>query len=335
MADLRDRAIVVTGASSGLGRAISVELARRGARVVLAARRVDALEETARLCRDAGAEAIIVETDVTAEAAVQALADRCIEAFGRLDIWINNAGVTLFSPLEEAPFEEHRRVIETNLFGAMHGARAAIPIFRRQHAGILINIGSVLSFVGHAFVPSYVISKFGMTGLTETLRVELADEPDIHVCTVSPFSIDTPHFESAANRMGRAPRALPPMQSPEHVARVVADVCERPRRIRYVPRSVALGILLHALVPRATERVLFEALAKYHLGDAEQLAEGNLYEPEAGTGDTHGERPPTISTWRFFGWAAGRFVAATASEAMHGVRRWWARRTRALHAGAV
>ncbi len=302
--------MVVTGASSGLGRAIALELANRGARLVLAARRGDALEDTARQCHKLGASAIAVETDVTIEAEVNALAARAVEELGGLDVWINNAGVTLFAPLEEASFEEHQRVIETNLFGSMLGARIAVPIFRRQRHGVLINVGSVLSEVGHAYVPSYVISKFGIKGLSEALRVELAKEPDIHVCTVFPFSIDTQHFESAANRIERAPYALPPMQSPEKVATAIARLIERPRRTLHVPRALPLGLALHALMPRAVERLLFDALTKFHISnELSPSTYGNLYEPPRQlTADVHGQRPPKIPTPAFLGWALGRFV---------------------------
>lgn len=300
---------MVTGASSGLGRAIALELAQRGVHLLLAARRSDALEDTARRCRSAGSDALVIETDVTIETDVQRLAARAIEVFGALDIWINNAGVTLFSPLEEAPFAEHQRVIETNLFGAMLGARAALPIFRRQHSGILINVGSILSEVGHAFVPSYVISKFGLRGLTEALRVEIADEPDIHVCTVYPFSIDTQHFETAGNRIERAPYALPPMQSPEKVARAVAALCERPRRTRHVPRSLPIGLALHALMPRPMERLLLAALRKWHISnERSRSTTGNLYVPSQRAAHTHGERPPKIPTLAFLAWSVLRFA---------------------------
>lgn len=310
MPRIRDRVVVVTGASSGLGRAIALELADRGARLVLAARRGDALEDTARQCHNRGGIAIAVETDVTIEAEVNALAARAVEEFGELAVWINNAGVTLFSPLEEASFEEHQRVIETNLFGAMLGARIAMPIFRRQHYGVLINMGSVLGEVGHAFVPSYVISKFGIKGLSEALRVEFAKEPDIHVCTVLPFSIDTQHFETAANRIEQAPYALPPMQSPEKVAKAVARMIENPRRTRHVPRVLPLGLALHAILPRATERLLLDALSKFHISDQRSPStNGNLYEPPRQLeADIHGTRPPRIPTTAFARWAIGRFV---------------------------
>src|SRR5690606_37667297 len=118
------------------------------------------------------------------EADVQALAALALEQTGVIDVWVNNAGVTLFGSIEGGPLDEHREVLETNVFGAIHGARAVLPIFRRQRRGVLINVGSILSKIGQPFVPSYVVSKFALRGLTEALRAELADEYDIHVCSL-------------------------------------------------------------------------------------------------------------------------------------------------------
>jgi NAD(P)-dependent dehydrogenase (short-subunit alcohol dehydrogenase family) len=314
--NLEDRVVVITGASSGLGRATAIDLAGRGCKLVLAARDTEALEDTARQCEGA----MIVETDVTSMAEVQKLADATMAAFGRIDVWINNAGVTLYGFLEDAPLEEHERVIETNLYGAIYGARAVIPIFRAQHRGTLINVGSVLSNVGQAYVPSYVISKFGVHGLTEALRVELADERDIHICTVFPYAIDTPHFQSAANYIGHEPRALPPTQSPETVARAIAGLIAKPRRTRFVPRTIRLGILAHALMPRTTERLLLDTLRRWHIGkEREQIGSGNLYEP-GDTGKRHGDRPPQISLPGLALWCAGRLVKISAENVTHALR---------------
>lgn len=325
------RVVVVTGASSGLGRAIAIEFARRHSSLVLGARRSEALEDTAWSCRIAGGEAIAVATDVTREQDVIELAAAALERWDRIDVWINNAGVTLFALLEQAPFEQHQRVIETNLLGAMLGARAVLPVFRRQHRGVLINIGSVLSEIGQAFVPSYVISKFGVHGLSEALRVELADEPDIHVCTVFPYAIDTPHFEAAGNRIGQVPRAMPPVSSPERIARAIARLSDRPRRRLYVPRVAVLGIALHAIIPRTLERLLLDALRAWHISEpSEQVSIGNLFEPGPETPGTRGTRPPQVGTARLLAWLATRLVHLEAEAAARLGRRAraWLRRTR-------
>jgi NAD(P)-dependent dehydrogenase (short-subunit alcohol dehydrogenase family) len=307
MTEVRGRVVVLMGASSGLGRALAVELARRGANLVLAARREQALVDVAGECEQLGVHAVVVAADVTYEVEVHHVASVALERFGRIDVWINNAGVTYFARLEDGPFEPHRRVIETNLFGAIFGARAAVPVFRRQHRGVLIDVGSILSEVGQAYVPSYSISKLGVRGLSETLRVELADEPDIHVCTAMPYAIETPYFEVAANELGLAPLPLPPALEPEAVARAIADLAERPERTRRIPRVMAVGIALHRLFPRTVERLLLDALRRWQFSRERQLGVGNLYEP-ATVAKTHGDRRPQVGTMPFLAWLARDLV---------------------------
>ena len=132
---VQDAAVVVTGASSGIGRATALAFARSGARVALAARREQPLRELARECEEAGGRAIVVPTDTTDEAAVESLAQRAHDELGGLDVWVNNAGVTLFARFDEAPSDAFRRVIETNFFGYVHGARTALRRFREQGWG--------------------------------------------------------------------------------------------------------------------------------------------------------------------------------------------------------
>jgi NAD(P)-dependent dehydrogenase (short-subunit alcohol dehydrogenase family) len=134
---LRDAVVVITGASTGLGRATALAFARRGANLSLAARREDTLHQPAQECQHFGSRTLAIPTDVTDEAAVQNLAQRTFQEFGRLDIWVNNAAVTAFGRFEEIPSDIYRRVIETNLFGYIHGARAALPYFREQGSGTL------------------------------------------------------------------------------------------------------------------------------------------------------------------------------------------------------
>jgi NAD(P)-dependent dehydrogenase (short-subunit alcohol dehydrogenase family) len=268
---LSGRVVVITGASSGLGRATAIRFAARGTRLVLGARREDALRETAEICRNAGAEVVHIVMDVTSEDDVRRLADAGVAAFGSIDVWVNNAGVTCFAPLEGSPFDAHQRVIETNLFGAMFGARAVVPIFRRQRSGVLINIGSILSKIGQPFVPSYVISKFALRGLSEALRAELADLPDVHICSIYPYAMNTEHFQHGANLMGFEAHAMPPAQSPGKVAEAIVALAERPRRELHVPRSAQLALWVHELFPRTVERLIFHALGNWHFSRADCL----------------------------------------------------------------
>lgn len=319
---LRDKVVVVTGASSGLGRATALSLAGRGCRVVLAARRADELERTARACEERGGAAMPVPTDITRERDVDRLAHVTLDRWGGIDVWINNAGVTLFARIEEGEFADHRRVIETNLDGAILCARAVVPIFRRQRRGTMINVGSVLSKIGHPFVPAYVISKFGLRGLSEALRVELADYPDIHICTIFPYAIDTPHFQTAANLVGRKPRAMPPVQSPEKVARAIVGLVERPRRELHVPRAAVLGLALHWAFPRLTERLLLHALRKFHFAGPEQATEGNLFAPSGEAATVFGDRPPKVSAPVFAAWAAREVLRIELDAARQAMQRW-------------
>jgi NAD(P)-dependent dehydrogenase (short-subunit alcohol dehydrogenase family) len=300
---------VITGASSGLGRATAIELARRGAHVVVSARRLDELQRTAKLCAEAGGTATCVVADVTVEAEVAGLVDSALNDTGAIDLWVNNAGVTVFGALESAPLSDHRRVLETNLWGAILCARAIVPVFRRQRRGVLINVGSILSKVGQPFVPSYVISKFGLRGLSEALRAELSDLPNVQVCTLLPYAIDTPHFQEGANLIGRKPHAMPPVQQPEEVAQALVGLAERPRRELHVPRAAAWGLALHALFPRAVEHVIHEALAHFHFGAAEpRKLTGNLWQPRAEPASIHGDRQPRIGPAELIGWLIGHYV---------------------------
>lgn len=320
---IRGMIAVITGASAGLGRETAVQLAREGCRVALAARREADLEATATLCRAAGGAALVVVTDVTSERDVERLAEATLAAWGRIDVWINNAGTTLFGGLTDAPLEEHRRVIETNVFGAMAGARAAIPLFRAQGRGVLINVGSIVSKVGQPFVPSYAISKFALRGMSESLAIELADEPDVHVCTIYPYAIDTPHFQSGANYVGRRARAMPPLQSPERVAAAIVALVRRPRRETHVPRIAVVGLALRRLFPELTDRLILRALEAFHFDDAHQPStSGNLHHPiEIDEACVHGARPPRVGVARFAAWSLRELASIGLEATVRGRRR--------------
>jgi short-subunit dehydrogenase len=279
---IRDSVVVITGASSGIGRATALACARRGAAVVVAARREGVLEDVAGECERLGGRALAVPTDVTDEQAVKELARQAVQNFGRLDVWVNNAGVTLFSRFEEAPIEEYRRVFETNLFGYVYGARAALPYFREQGSGVLINNDSVVAKASQPYTSAYVTSKFAVRGLSECLREELILDgaKDIHVCTIMPASIDTPFFQHGANYTGRAPKALNPVYDAEKVAKAIIRCAQRPKREVIVGNAGRLLALQHTLSLGFYENMAARQIDKDHFQDEPASStSGNLFEP--------------------------------------------------------
>jgi NAD(P)-dependent dehydrogenase (short-subunit alcohol dehydrogenase family) len=242
-----------------------------------------ALEELARHCQAAGDQALAVPTDMTDEAAVAELAHRAVERFGRIDIWVNNAGVYLLGSLEATPPAAFRQVLETNFFGYVHGARAVLPRFREQGHGVLINNASVYSHIGAPWLTAYVSSKFAVRGFSEALRQELGDLPDVHVCTVSPSPIDTPIFARTANYSGRAVKAPPSTYPPEQVASAILASALRPKRERIVGGAGRLATLMETVAPRQFERTNRRYVDRLQFAaEPAPVTDGNLYAPVGG-----------------------------------------------------
>lgn len=271
--------IVVTGASSGIGRATALALARGGARLTLAARGARELEATASECMAQGGAAIAVPTDVTDAEAVEKLASAALQAFGRLDVWINGVGVGAFGRFEDTPIGANRRVIEVNLLGALNGAHAALDHFRRQGRGIIINVNSLGAWVPSPYAAAYGASKWGLLGFSESLRAELSDAPGIAVCDVFPSFVNTPGLEHGANYVGRALTAPPPVIQPEAVARAIVSLIRRPRRVSAVGSQAKLARLAGALAPRVAGWVASRVIAAYlRRAPKAPTTDGNLFE---------------------------------------------------------
>ncbi|WP_157991575.1 SDR family oxidoreductase [Caldimonas tepidiphila] len=280
MKDLNNAVVVVTGASSGIGRATAHLFARQGATVVLAARRAGLLRQVEQECAALGGRALCVPTDTSQDEQVEALAARAVEACGRIDVWVNSAAVLALGRIEEIPAADHERLIRINLFGYLCGTRTAVRQFRRQGRGILVNNASVLGAIGAPYASVYSATKWAIRGLTESVRGELLDEPGIHACTVLPSTTDTPIFRHAANYTGREARAPEPVYSAERVAEAIVGLARRPRREVVVGGFGRLGMLGHAVFPALAERVAAAYLESRQFEDRRAApGHGNLFEP--------------------------------------------------------
>jgi NAD(P)-dependent dehydrogenase (short-subunit alcohol dehydrogenase family) len=310
--NLRDRVVVITGASSGIGRATAQLFAQHGANVVLAARSGQSLEEVATACESAGVHALAVPTDVNDSAAVRELACRAATHFGWIDVWVNCAAVALFARAEEAPEEAHLQVIKTNLFGYIHGALAVVPHFRQQRRGILINVSSIAGAVGVPYISSYVASKAGIRGFSDALRQELRDVPGIHVCTVLPVTIDTPLYQHAANYTGLAIQAVPPIYRPESVARAIVSLALRPMRERPVGAAAWAILLGQRLSPALIERAMAAWVERtYFQARLSSPTPGNLFEPMPEWNRISGGWKGRVPMKRSLKLAAGRALSRT------------------------
>jgi short-subunit dehydrogenase len=267
MRDLKGTRVVITGASSGIGRATALALAREGASIVLAARREDVLRDVAAECETLGGRAIAVGTDVTDAEAVKHLAQQAEQTFGGIDVWINNAGTGVFGAYQDADIALHRKTIEVNLLGTMNGAHAVLPIFLRQQRGILINNISLGGWAPTPFAAAYTASKFGLRGFSASLRQELQAHKDIHVCSVFPAMVDTPGFVHGANMSGRNLDPGPLLYRPEDVADTFLRLIRAPRDEVAVGWPARLGQISYALARRPTEQIMSTAF-RFLLGRA-------------------------------------------------------------------
>lgn len=285
---LHHKVIVITGASSGFGKGIALKLASEGATVVLAARRTQLLEEIAQQCRQLGGNALVVTTDVASEQDVERLAQYTLNSFGRIDVWINNAGVGAFGRFDEVPLADHKRLMDINFNGTLYGSYYAMRQFRQQHYGSLINIASVMGKVPLPYYASYTASKHAIVGLDAAINQELQvnNERNIHVTTIMPFAADTPWFNHTANYSGKSPRMIA-LDHPDKIINAVVKAIHHPKKEIAVGYKAKLALASHRISSRLTNALAGRAGHKIMIQDPPPALQtsGTLYKPMAeGTG---------------------------------------------------
>lgn len=253
---LNDRVALITGASSGIGMETALEFARRGARLVLAARRKDRLQEVAQKARELGSDALAIPTDVAKMEQIEALVEAAIKRYGRIDILVNNAGFGQLSTLEDTTPDEMKEIFDVNFMGTFHATRAVIPHMRKQGGGHIINVSSTAATRGLARMGAYCATKSAQKSITEALRLEL-DGSGINVSLVLPVFTETEFFDVMRNKTGKRlnlPRIF--TQKASRVAKAIADCAQNPKP-EVLPFPLARVLFLaNALAPALVDFVL-------------------------------------------------------------------------------
>src|SRR4051812_40871296 len=326
---LKDQVIVITGASSGIGLATARMAAKRGARVVMAARNESDLNNAAEEIRANGGRVVAVTCDVSDADAVDRLAEAALLAFGTIDTWVNNAGLSIYGKLADVPLADKRKLFDINFWGVVHGCRTAVRLMK-DRGGVLINIGSEVSDVAIPLQGIYSASKHAVKGYTDALRMELEhDRIPIAVTLVKPSAINTPYPEHARNYLEEGVPALPPPRyAPETVAQAILRCAERPVRDVVVGGAGRMQIAMGRLAPRLTDKVIGGAMWNQQIAyDRTQPREGNLDRPHP-DGRAYGPHTSMVLRSSLYTKAAlsptvkaAAFVAAGTALAA-GLKRW-------------
>ena len=306
MSELANKIVVVTGASAGVGRATAVEFARQGATVALLARGKAGLDGARAEVEAAGGKAWVQTLDVADADAVDAAAERIEAELGPIDIWVNNAMVTVLSPISQMTAEEFRRVTEVTYLGTVHGTLAALRHMRPRNRGVIMQVGSAMAYRAIPLQSAYCAAKFACRGFTDSLRVELQhDDSAVHVTSVHLAAFNTPQFDWARNRMPRRPQPVPPVFQPELAARAIVWASQQKRREVNVGFPAVKTIWGNKFAPQVADWVLEED--GYSGQQDEQLSAGdrpdNLFEPVDRDMGSHGRFDNEARTHSWQLWA--------------------------------
>jgi short-subunit dehydrogenase len=269
---LADQVIVITGATSGIGLVTARMAARRGARLVLAARNEAALKKLMAEEEFSNGNAICVKADVGNITDVRHIACKAEEAFGRIDTWVNNAGVSIYGRIVDVLDDDHRRLFQTNYWGVVNGSRTAIERFRKTGGGALINVGSTLSDRAIPLQGHYCASKHAVKGFTDALRMEIEEEGlPIAVTLIKPAAIDTPYKAHAKNYLGVMPENPPPVYAPEAVAETILYCTENPTRDVFVGGGAKALSVMGQYAPAASDKIMEATMFDLQRGSDRRL----------------------------------------------------------------
>ncbi len=326
----RPKVVVVTGASAGVGRATALAFARAGADVALLARDAQALEDVAAQIRCAGVSALPLPLDVSRADDVEAAAQRVEAELGPIDVWVNNAMLTSFSPLERVHPADYARITEVTYLGYVYGTMAALRRMRERRRGCIVQVGSALAYRAIPLQSAYCGAKHAIRGFTDAVRCELLhDRIPVHLTMVQMPALNTPQFDWAQCHMAGEPQPVPPIYQPEVAARAILWAATHRRREVYVGLSTVKAIVANKFFPGLLDRYLGSVgyRVQQRAARVEPGRQDNLREPVRRLHRTHGSfdaqarthsRMLWLDTHR--GWVVGAALLA-AAWVLRGTRR--------------
>jgi NAD(P)-dependent dehydrogenase (short-subunit alcohol dehydrogenase family) len=303
---IRKQVVVVTGASSGIGRETALQFAARGAKVVAAAQGKEGLQSLLREIEARGGVATTHVCDVADFEQVKAVADKAIREYGRIDTWVNNAAIILYALFEQTSPDEFRRILEVNVMGQVHGALAALPHMRRT-GGALICVSSVESQVAWPLHSAYAASKHAVAGFVDSLRRELMHEQaPVSVTNIRPGSINTPLFTHARTKIGVKPQGPPPFYQASLVAEAILYAAEHPVRDFIVGGAAKAMLLGQKFSPRLMDRLLAQDRFGFQTQQTDERkplnAPDNFYSAAASEDRSEGDFTPSARRYSFYDW---------------------------------
>lgn len=287
----KSEVVVITGASAGVGRATAQAFAKRGARIGLLARGVAGLEAALKEVKELGGQGLVVPTDVSDPQQVQTAAQKVEEAFGPLDVWINDAMVSVFAPVKDIGFDEFRRVTEVTYLGTVYGTMVALKHMLPRNHGVIVQVGSALAYRSIPLQSAYCGAKHAIRGFTDSLRSELLhDQSQVHITMVQLPAVNTPQFSWVKNKLPRQAQPVPPIYQPEVPAEAIYWAAHHRRRELFVGMSAMKAIEGNKVAPGLLDKYLARAgYSKQQTSQREPSRPDNLWEPlDDDPGTDHG-----------------------------------------------